>query len=93
MKPHAFILIAVFACGSQLDAQIPPDTLTGHDVLERSRAAYAGLSSYTGETAVLSEIAIGDTVMTEAATAEIRFERLGRFRISGRLPMALHMWW
>jgi outer membrane lipoprotein-sorting protein len=84
MKHHALILTALLACVSPLGAQAPRDTLTGDQVLERSKAAYARLSSYAGETAVLSQVAIGDTVMTEAATAEVRFERPGRFRVSGR---------
>jgi hypothetical protein len=84
LKRYSLILTALLACASHLDAQARRDTLTGNQVLERSRAAYAGLSSYTGETAVLSEMAFGDTVMTGAATAEVRFVRPGRLRISGR---------
>ena len=84
MKHTCIILTALLACAPHLDAQVRRDTLTGNQVLERSRSAYAGLSSYTGETAVLSEMAFGDTVMTEAATAEVRFVRPGRLRISGR---------
>ena len=75
---------ALLASVSHADAQARRDTLTGDQVLERSRSAYAGLTSYAGEAAVLSEIGIGVTVMTHATTAEMRFVRPGRFRLSGR---------
>jgi hypothetical protein len=75
---------ALLACVPHADAQARRDTLTGDQVLERSRSAYAGLTSYAGETAVLSEIGIGDTVMTHATSAQMRFVRPGRFRLSGR---------
>jgi outer membrane lipoprotein-sorting protein len=84
LKRHFIILIALTCCASHVGAQARRDTLTGNQVLERSRSAYAGLSSYAGETVVLSEMAFGDTVMTGAATAEVRFMRPGRLRISGR---------
>jgi hypothetical protein len=82
---RSFLLsAALLACVPHADAQARRDTLTGDRVLERSRSAYAGLTSYAGEAAVLSEIGIGDTVMTHAATAQMRFERPGRFRLTGR---------
>jgi hypothetical protein len=78
------LLAALLAIVSHADAQARGDTLTGDRVLERSRAAYAGLTSYAGETAVLSEFAVGDTVMTQATSAAMRFVRPGRFRLAGR---------
>lgn len=82
---RSFLLSAVLlASVSHADAQTRRDTLTGDQVLERSRSAYAGLTSYAGEAAVLSEIGIGDTVVTHATTAEMRFVRPGRFRLTGR---------
>lgn len=82
---RSLLLLATFlSCAHAAAAQAPRDTLTGDQVLERSRAAYARLPYYAGETAVLSEMVIGDTVMTEAAVAHVRFARPGRFRVSGR---------
>lgn len=84
MNRSLLLLAAFLPCAQAAAAQAPRDTLTGDQVLERSRAAYARLPSYAGETAVLSELVIGDTVMTGAAVADVRFARPGRFRVSGR---------
>jgi hypothetical protein len=75
---------ALLACVPHADAQARRDTLTGNQVLERSRSAYAGLTSYAGEAAVLSEFAMGDTAITQATTAQMHFVRPGRFRLTGR---------
>lgn len=84
MKEAILAALLLFACIPHLCAQARGDTLTGDALLERSRAAYAHLSSYTGVTTVLSELAVGDTVIAEATSAEIHFDRPARFRISGR---------
>lgn len=84
MKRVALSALLLLVGTGQLSAQESTDTLTGDRLLERAKAAYAQLTSYAGVTSVISELALGDTMTTEATNAAIYFSRPGRLRISGR---------
>lgn len=92
---RSFPILGVLMCGLLLgggmaSAQDAPQTtpevaaLTGPEILKKSAAAYAALTTYSGTTTVVSKAEFEDSTLDQTAEARVRFERPGKMRVAGR---------
>jgi len=79
MKPIAFLLCLLVWPMSVFSAE-----LSGEALLERSRSAYAALTSYIGTSMVKNEHVMDGSLYTQSATAKVTFLSPDRIRIEGK---------